>query len=694
MRFATDTGGTFTDLVVEDDTGRLHLFKAATVPADPVRGVLDAFGVAAAAFGLERAALLARGSAFIHGTTHAINAIVTRRTARTALLVTAGHPDILTLREGGRIEPFNHAVPYPDAYVPRALTFEVPERVMASGAVRQALDEAAVEALLERLVEARVEAVAVSLLWAGVNPAHEQAVGRLIERRLPGVPYTLSHALNPSIREYRRTIATAIDASLKPLMNRYLGGLTASLREAGYTGPVFVLSSQGGMVSADEVQRTPILAINSGPSMAPIAGALIAAAETRLPDCIVFDTGGTTFDVSLVRDGRVPMTQETWLGRPYQSDLTGFPSVDVRSIGAGGGSIAWVDSGGVLHVGPQSAGAVPGPAAYGAGGERATVTDAAVVLGYIDPGYFLGGRIALDRARAEAAIDRDVAAPMGVTRERAARAVFDVWTENMVQAIADITVNQGIDPRRALLLAGGGAGGLNAAAIAARLGCPELVVPEVGAALSAAGAAVSAVVRDFRQVFVTRTDGFDAAGAAAVLDALAARADAFADEAGLPAAGRERSLVVEARYPHQVWEIDVPVPLDACRTETVGTAIAARFHDTHDRIFAFRDPDSAVEIIAWRLSVSGRTSAAPALRLADDSGSAAQRTRRAWFGEAGWLEVPVHAFGAISGELAGPAIVESPFTSVVLEPGTRFTRSAAGNLVVHATPRGAAEGRP
>ena len=330
---------------------------------------------------------------FIHGTTHAINAIVTKKTAKTALLVTSGHPDILVLREGGRREPFNHAVPYPDPYIPRALTFEVPERVLASGEIRRPLDEAAVEAIADQLLQRGVEAVAVCLLWSVLHPAHERRVGEILATRLPGVPVTLSHQLNPALREYRRAISAALDASLKPLMNRYLAGLTQSMREAGFGGRILVLTSQGGMVDIEEVQRAPILAINSGPSMAPIAGARLAVADTPNKDAIIFDTGGTTFDVSLVRQGRVPFTHETWLGRPLQSDLTGFPSVDVRSIGAGGGSIAWVEEGRVLRVGPQSAGAVPGPACYAAGGQYATVTDAALVLGYIDPSFFLGGRI-------------------------------------------------------------------------------------------------------------------------------------------------------------------------------------------------------------------------------------------------------------------------------------------------------------
>jgi len=405
MRFACDTGGTFTDLIVEDDRGGLHMYKAATTPDDPVKGVLDALTLAAADMDLSLGDLLARADMLIHGTTHAINAIITGNTAETAFLTTAGHPDILVLREGGRIEPFNFVAAYPQPYVPRALTFEVPERINSAGAVHTPLDEAAVIAIAGELKARAVEAVAVCFLWSISNPAHELRVGALLDEHLPGVPYTLSHQLNPALREYRRASSTAIDASLKPLMGRYLGGLTERLAEAGFGGRTLVLTSQGGMLDAHDLARKPIHAINSGPSMAPIAGRHYAGLDSDAPNVIIADTGGTTYDVSLVRQGRIPLTKETWIGQPFRGHMTGFPSIDIRSVGAGGGSIAWVDAGGLLHVGPQSAGAVPGPVCYATGGSEPTLTDACLVLGYVDPDYFLGGTMKLDVGAAARAIE-------------------------------------------------------------------------------------------------------------------------------------------------------------------------------------------------------------------------------------------------------------------------------------------------
>jgi N-methylhydantoinase A len=685
MRFATDTGGTFTDLIIEDDDGRISMFKAATVPSQPVKGVLAAFDIAAAQLNIDRRVLLGRGSAFIHGTTHAINAIVTKRTAKTALLVTKGHPDILVLREGGRLEPFNHQVPYPEPYISRSLTFEVPERILASGDVRYPLDENAVVAIADQLRELKIEAIAVCLLWSVLHPSHERRVGEILRERLPDIPITLSHELNPSLREYRRAIATAIDASLKPLMGQYFAGLTQSMREAGFNGRILVLTSQGGMVDVEEVERAPILAINSGPSMAPIAGLRVTATKDRHRDAIVFDTGGTTFDVSLVRGGHVPFTHETWLGRPFQSDLTGFPSVDVKSIGAGGGSIASVEYGKILRVGPRSAGAVPGPACYGTGGRDATVTDAALVLGYIDPMFFLGGRIRLDGAAAVEVIRRDVAEPLGMSLERAAGAVMEVWTENMVQAITDITVNQGIDPADATIVGGGGAAGLNGAAIAARLGCRTLFVPEVGAALSAYGAVVSDIAREYRRVFVTNTAKFDAKGARQVIEDLRQQAAAFGHTAGAAEATVHVEFMIEARYPHQVWEIDLQIDPERLLAPDGVPQLEQDFNRTHENIFAFSDPTSPVEVIAWRAAVRCPAGGHTELTLTRfDAELSSPQQRRAYFPADGWVDVPVLRFERLAYDdwRVGPAIIEAPFSSIVIDRTATFSRTESGNLVV------------
>ena len=559
MRLSVDVGGTFTDLVLEAGDGAFRLFKSPTRPDDPVQGCLEVVQQAADADGRDRAALLGECELFLHATTRATNAVLTGRTARTAFLTTEGHPDIFLLREGGRVDPFDNTVPFPEPLVPRRLTFEIPERIRADGVVHKPLDEDAVLAVIERLKAAQVEAVGVCLIWSIVNPDHEERVGALLDAHLPGVPYTLSHRLNPSLREYRRASSACIDASLKPVMTGYLSSLEARLREAGFNGRLLTVTSQGGVVDAADLAATPIHSLNSGPAMAPVAGRVFAAAEGDEDMAIVADTGGTSYDVSLVRKGRIPWTRETWLGPRIRGHMTGFPSVDVRSVGAGGGSIAWVDPGGMLHVGPDSAGSVPGPACYGQGGSEPTVTDAALALGYIDADFFLGGAIALDTDRATAAIAEKIGAPLGVGAHEAAAAVLDVVSQNMVHAIEDITINQGVDPREAVLIGGGGAAGLNSVQIARRLGCKRVVIPDVGATLSAAGALMSDLSTEFSRTTFTTSDRFATEAVNATLSALEALCRAFLEGRGT--AGMEQSIEfsVEARYPHQVWEIEVPL---------------------------------------------------------------------------------------------------------------------------------------
>ncbi len=685
MRFAVDTGGTFTDLVVERDDATLAMFKAATTPNDPIAGVLDSLELAAEAFGMARSQLLQAGSTFIHGTTRAINAIVTGDTAKTAFLTTAGHPDVLVLREGGRKEVFNFTVPFPEPYVPRSLTFEVTERIGPDGTVLTELDEAALLQTLANLERKAVEAVAVCLLWSIVNPAHEVRIGELLESHLPGVPYSLSHRLNPSLREYRRASSTAIDASLKPLMGHYMRTLASRLEAAGFAGRVLIVTSAAGVIDAADAAAQPIHLINSGPSMAPVAGRYFAAVDAAAQTSIVADTGGTTYDLSLVRRGRIPWTRETWIGEEYRGHMTGFPSVGVRSIGAGGGSMAWIDDGGLLHVGPQSAGAVPGPVAYGRGGRVATLTDACLILGYIDPAFFLGGSMRLDGEAARAAMAGQVAGPLGLSPEEAALAIVKIATENMVQAIVDITVNQGIDPQEAVLIGGGGAAGLNATMIAQRLNCAEVVIPEVGAALSAAGALMSELTQQFRATHFTVSDAFDRSGVNAVLAGLAARAEAFVTGPGAGSIAQSVEFVAEARYPHQVWEIEVPLGVARFTGEAEVRDLVEAFHRTHEEVFAIADPKSEIEVVGWsaRVGCRLREGALPGLTQAG-AATAATGERQAYFDGAGWLATRVHPFEdlAIDWALAGPAIVENSFTTVVVDPGSSVRRTASGSLVI------------
>lgn len=680
MRLGCDTGGTFTDLVV-DDGGSLRMFKAHTTPHDPMEGVFDALRLAAEDAESSLADYLGRGEYFIHGTTCAINALVTGSAARTALLCTAGHRDTLLFREGGRGDAFDYTRTYPDPLVPRSLTFEIRERIGADGEVLTALDEEMAVETIRGLAARGVEAVAVCLLWSVVEAAHELRLAELLDEHLPGVPYSLSHRVNPALREYRRASSACIDASLKPLMTAYFDSLTGRLRDEGFPGRVLVTTSQGGMLDAAQVANQPIHSINSGPAMAPVAGRHFAAAGNART-AVIADTGGTTYDVSLVRDGRIPWTRESWIGDEHEGHLTGFPSVEVRSVGAGGGSIAWIDAGGLLCVGPGSAGSTPGPACYGAGGTEPTVTDASLVLGHLDPDYFLAGAMRLDAAAASRAIDAQVAGPLELSTEDAAAAIVTIATSNMVHAIEQVTIDQGIDPRTAVLVGGGGAAGLNSVEIARQLGCRSVLFPEVGAALSAAGALLSDLSADFAATLVTSTDRFDADRVNRTLAELEAQCRAFAAEAGAEPLPLE--LRFEGRYPGQVWELEVPLPVSRFDGQADVAALREAFDTAHERLFAIADVDAPVEIVTWRARVRCRVGANGASRLARGADAPASAPKRRVYADGAWHDACVMRLDELGAqdELHGPALVESPFTTIVVGTGTVARRGADGSLAI------------
>ncbi|MHA6690868.1 hydantoinase/oxoprolinase family protein [Devosia sp. A449] len=683
MRMSCDTGGTFTDLAVATDD-EIRIFKSLTTPHDPVEGILNAIGLAAIHYGLDTVDLLSSVESFMHATTRSLNAVLTGNVARTAFLTTKGHPDILVIREGGRSDPFDYSMPYPSPYVPRSMTFEIDERIGPHGAIIQPLDEQAVVDLLWQVRERNVEAIGVCLMWSISNGAHEKRVGELIEKTLPGIPYTLSHQLNPTLREYRRASAACMDASLKPTMHHYLSSLKSRLIGAGFAGRLLMVTSQGGVMDADAVAAAPIHALNSGPAMAPVAGRFYAKRDAGSDVAIVADTGGTSYDVSIVRQGRIPRTKETWIGQPFQGHMTGFPSVDVTSVGAGGGSIAWVDEGGLLHVGPQSAGAMPGPVSYGRGGTLPTVTDCSLILGYLDPGFFLGGTMLLDVESARKALDINVAQKLGVSIEDAALAVMSLTTEKMVGAIEDITVNQGIDTSSAVMIGGGGAGGLNAVAVGRRLGCKSVLIPETGATLSAVGALMSELYGEFTKVSYMTSADFDAAAANAVIAELKAKCREFIEAYGHGAVSTSIEVAVEARYPKQVWEIEIGVPDDDFSKPDVLPTLIQAFHAEHRTLFQISDDQSGIEIIAWRAYVRCKLQSESAHKTITVTGEPQQLHRPVYLAGEGWTDVEVRRVDEMAPgvAMAGPAIVESPFTTVVIDRGTIASRSTAGGLVV------------
>lgn len=684
---SVDTGGTFTDVIVRDAAGKQTIGKALTTHGRVYGGLSESIKAAAADMGLEFEQLLADTNLFIYGTTRATNAIVTRNVAKTALLTTEGFPDILVLKEGGKLDGYDFTKSYPAPYIPRRHTFEIPERVDAEGKVVTRLDEDAVRALLRKMAERKFEAIGVCLLWSFINPKHELAIGALIEEELPGVPYTLSHQLAPIIREYRRASATAIDASLKPLMQKHLSEFEQDIRAAGYKGQILVSTSFGGVMHLGSVMQSPINMAKSGPSMAPVAGITYSVAEGLGDNMIVADTGGTTFDVGLSRNGQLVYSRDTWLGGMWEGDLLGISSVDIRSIGAGGGSIAWIDDGGMLRVGPQSAGSEPGPACYGRGGQNPTTSDAACVLGYFDPDYFLGGRMRLDMAAARAAIAK-VAEPLGLSIEAAAWGIMRIATDHMVKAIHEITVQQGIDPRESTVVAGGGAAGMNIMAIASELGSDSVVLPKVASALSASGMQFADIVTEATVPHFTSTLRFDREGVNAALSKLETELTQFRSQIENAEGAKWRiEFIAEARYLAQVWELDTPVPVGRFNGQADVDALVANFHDLHERVFAVRDEDSPVEIINWRgrltVELSKKMEASP--KVDKFPATVPAHSRTCYFGGDEGVTTPIFkpADFKIGMVIDGPAIVEEPTTTLVVYPGMSAEISGAGNYILH-----------
>jgi N-methylhydantoinase A len=687
VRITVDIGGTCTDLVVSGVGDQIIVGKALTTFDAPEGGLWEALCDAARQLALTAEELLSQTELFVYSTTRATNAILEGTTSRTALLVTEGFRDLLVRKEGGRLRPYDFATPFPKPYIPRHLTFEVPERVSATGAVVRPLSDPDLDNVIAAIRAIDVEAVAIALVWSIVNPVHEDLLTQRINAALPDVAVSVSHRLNPVIREFRRASSVALDASLKPLMQAHLQSIETWLRTAGYTGRLVAATSLGGVLFFEDIIERPIYLAKSGPALAPMAGLAYSAAEARHGvdddrDIVVCDTGGTSFDVSLVRGGRPVVTRETWLGEPHIGHLTGLASLDVRSVGAGGGSIARIAAGGLLQVGPRSAGSDPGPACYGLGGTEPTVTDAAAVLGYLDADSFLGGRVRLNIAAAHDAVGK-LGEQIGLTPTRAAEAILTVAGERMADAIREITINQGVDPREAVIVAGGGAAGMTIVPIVEAIGCSRVLIPPTAGALSAAGAHFSDVLREFTRSFPTTSGAFDREGALAVKAELDDEARAFGDRlTGTGVTGFEWDYVVEARYAEQIWDLEVPFGHELLRSDDAQHRLRSAFDAEHQRIFTVSDPSETVEFLAWKVRARGVLHH-PAIAAVPSSTGTEGRRRPAVF-DGATVDTPVLGRDDLTpgASTAGPLLVQLATTTIVVPPRWSLQFTHRGSFIL------------
>ena len=683
-----DTGGTFTDLVVMDDKYSLNMYKSLSTPHAPEEGVFNVLKLGAEDNGVSLQHFLRDTHLFVHGTTIVTNAVIARDQAKTALLTNAGYEDMLMFGLGSKGKPpsdmFRTHQDYPEPIIPRHLIEGVRGRVNAEGGIETELDEEQVRRAVHDFKNRNVQSIAVSFLWSIVNPQHEDRVAQIIGEEYPDANVSIGHQISSVVREYERTSTCSLDATVKPLFVRFVNSLLSNLRESGYTRELLMVNSHGGVMDAEELAGYPVYALKSGPSLGPIAGLTVSQYEGTGHNLIICDMGGTSFDVSMVVQGEVLTTLTGQVG-PYHYTL---PSLDVHSIGAGGGSIASVDSGGLVRVGPQSAGSSPGPACYGHGGDKPTVTDANVVLGYISPDYFMGGTMEIFADLAEKAVKKHIADPLKTSVEVAAGLIYTTVNQNMVLGLSEVTIQKGIDPRGFLVVAGGGCSSAHIVPIARELGIKDILIPKIAPVLCAFGMLAADLLYEKARSFITMSDHFMFDQVNSTLRSLMEDGGQFLSRAEVPPHKRQISFSVMASYPYQSLEIEVPLPWDQVTEENLPELVEL-FNGVHKRTYGFTVPDEPVQFVSWRVRAVGLRDK-PALKEAtqtgkEDASAALRGQRNAYFVEArDFVDTAIYEGErlAAGNKINGPAIVEEPATMVVVPQGNVLTVTKYGNYLI------------
>jgi N-methylhydantoinase A len=677
-RVAVDVGGTFTDLIVHDEeSGSVAIAKTASIPHDPAAAIMAA---------LNKAEIAPSEMAFFaHGSTVGTNALITRRLPRTAVVATEGFRDVHEIRRGTKLDLWDAYSDVAPPYVKRRDRFEVPERIDYAGTVLTDLDEDAARRVASKIRERGYESVAVTFINAYMNGEHEARMKAIVEAEAPGVFVCTSHEILPEVFEHERFSTTIINACLAPVVSRYLANLTDSLREGQYDGDVLVLHSGGGVMTAEAISRNAARIAVSGPAAGAMAGAFFAR-QCGFENAISLDMGGTSADISLMYGGEVRVANE-WsveFGYPIM-----FPSIEIVTIGAGGGSVAWIDPGGSLRNGPQSMGADPGPAAYQRGGEEATNTDANLVLGRLSAKGLLGGAMPLDKEAAERAVSEKVAEPLGYDAVRAADAIIQVANANMADAVRLISIRRGYDPRDFCLVAFGGAGSVHAAHLARELDIPAVVVPPYPGITSALGCLLLDVRHDLFRTYLTTAEGASSAALEAEFEKLEAEARERLAVEGISGERVQLRRLMDMRYVGQWRSLTVPVstPLG----ENLDASLE-RFHAEHQREYSFSDSAQAVEIYGLRVVGLGLVDKPEFPKLDNGGDLAAAKTdeRPVYFGEAGgFRDTAIYDRTALpaGARFDGPAIVEQMDSTVVVPPDWRAEVDEYGNIILRLNSR-------
>lgn len=671
IRIAVDIGGTFTDIEILDATsGAIHQIKTPSTPADPSIGLLTGIRQASERFGFPMEAV----QYLLHGTTIATNAVLERKLPLGAVVTTAGFEDVMQIGRHGRTDVYAITLAQPEPLVARRFCFGVRERVNAAGEITVPLDEASVRRVAGQLAKAGVKSVAVCLLHAYANPAHERRIGAILAELLPNVAITLASDISPEIREYERMSTTALNAMLVPIVQHYTDRLAGRMKEELPEAQVYLVQSNGGVSGLAKAGREPARLLLSGPSGGAAAAKRLSA-ELDEPNLVAVDMGGTSFDVSVVHDGAVSMVNEGEVdGLPVR-----LPMIEMRTIGAGGGSIAWVDEGGRLRIGPHSAGADPGPACYGKGGTKLTVTDANLLLGRLDGASFMGGAMPLDRQAAQKAA-QEIASRLNLSVDQVAAGVIDVANSALATATRLSLFEKGMDPEDFALLSFGGAGGVHACEVAEELGIRRVIFPAHASTLSAWGILWSDIAHDLSATQIGLFTDL-APGLGETAARLVAEARQLLTEDGVAEAAQGFEWAVDLRYAGQAF--DLRVALDDADFSPTGVAKAtAGFHALHRQRFSYDEPEVPVEIVALRLKAVGRLAKpVPTHGIETKAGDSAPT--RPVHGRHGAVATPVRERDAISRTtpVAGPAIVEEPYTSIYLPVGWTILTHASGALI-------------
>ena len=688
-RIGVDIGGTFTDLIiVNDETGAFSIGKVLTTPADPSVAVERAITETLAAFGVSPDEI----EHLIHGTTLVTNALIERKGASTALLTTAGFRDSIEIGREARYDLYDLMLEKPQPLVPRYLRFDVPQRTLVDGSTFTELDVDFVERLAAELIDNGVKAVAISFLHSFTNSADERAARDVVERVAPGMRVSISAEVNPEIREYERTSTTIANVYVQELVATYLQKLEDRLAALGFDGSFYLMLSSGGIATVETATRFPVRLLESGPA----AGALAANAygmAAGLSDVISFDMGGTTAKICVISDSKPLIAHEFEVDRVYRFKKGSglpikIPVIELIEIGTGGGSIARVDALGLLKVGPDSAGADPGPVCYSNGGTEPTVTDANLILGYLDPAYFLGGKMSLDLGGARRAIEERIAVPLGISVEQAAWGIHQIANENMANAARVHVLERGKDPRRFPMFAFGGAGPVHAYRIAKSLGAPQLLAPLGAGVMSTVGFLTAPLSFDFVRSWATELDALDVARANDLLQEMEAEGRQLLLDSGVAEHEIVHERVVDMRYVGQGHEVAVPLPNGLLTAESAD-AIRARFEQVYEELYARKGPPVPVEVINWRLVSSGSK---PDVRLEIVTKGAARSVaetvkgeRLAYFPEIGRF-TPTSIYDRYKMrpdmQFTGPAIVEERESTVIIGPAAQCRIDAQYNLVI------------